>query len=430
MQLTLCFTKNRHCFVVLLFIQFGLLLLVAWWAGSTVNLFAEVDEELQADQSLIGVISASDINWVIAGDYWEKLTMGMNSFFDLATVAQQWNAAMPFPFTYRSFLFGMPGYGRRKLDTIYDTQRLNRLMSQYNLSLFSTFGHFLRSASRQVIALEIKYGEVRDSLGRHIYNSSCTKNTKKLIARLNSVTHKHSAKQFTVKKCCYVLAAHGTSPHEISSLCGFNMFDRITILIDQWRGYNDRRTFRLIMKKFYVPHPNPGTPLPYSKKIIETSTSLLRKHLNDSLSTKFVGVHLRSEKVMLKTRSVTIINQCFEKVYQLSHEIASNYSGIPVIYFGDRYSYLVFGKQLSETNINILECHTHSLFSRERNSAFDVLVEQDMVSRAEVLIMLGGGSFQMQILSQYRTLPNTRLAYQVCDEARHKPNDYLTMTRL
>ena len=133
---------------------------------------------------------------------------------------------------------------------------------------------------------------------------------------------------------------------------------------------------------------------------------------------------------MLKTRSVTIINQCFEKVYQLSHEIASNYSGIPVIYFGDRYSYLVFGKQLSETNIDILECRTHSLFSRERNSAFDVLVEQDMVSRAEVLIMLGGGSFQMQILSRYRTLPNTRLAYQVCDEARHKPNDYLTMTIL
>ena len=148
-------------------------------------------------------------------------------------------------------------------------------------------------------------------------------------------------------------------------------------------------------------------------------------NLGESSNTKFVGVHLRSEKIKLKTsNNDTIINQCFEKVHQLSREIASNYFGIPVIYFGDSYSHTVFGKQLSDNNITIL----HNVPSKERNLTFDALVEQDMVSRPEVLIMLGGGLFQMQILSQYRALPNTRLAYQVCDEARHKLNDYLKMT--
>ena len=427
-QLLSCFSKNRLCFALLI-ILLVLLLLAARWAGITVRFTGvAMDDELQADQSL-GVISASDINWVIAGDYWEKLTMGMNSFFDLATVAQQWNAAMSFPFTHNSFLYGLPADGRRKLDTIYDTQGLNRLMTQYNISPITTFGHFLRSASRHVIAIEIKYGETQNSFGQHIYHSSCTKNTKMLIDRLNTEAHKQSAKQFIIKKCCYVLAAHGTSPHEISSLCGFNLLDRKTILIDQWRGYNDRRWFRVIMKNFLVSHPSPWTPLPYSKKVTKTSTVLLKKHLGKSSNMKFVGVHLRSEKIKLRaSNNVTIINQCFEKVYQLSHEIASNYSGIPVIYFGDGYSHAVFGKQLSKNNIAILQCN-RNVPPKERNLAFDALVEQDMVSRAEVLIMLGGGSFQMQILSRYYTFPNARLAYQVCDEARHDLSDYLRMTR-
>ena len=77
--------------------------------------------------------------------------------------------------------------------------------------------------------------------------------------------------------------------------------DRVTILIKQWRGIEQKARFRLYMKHSRAPYPNPSwIPLPHSKSVNDSSIELLSSKL-PSPHMKFIGVHLRSEKVMSET---------------------------------------------------------------------------------------------------------------------------------
>ena len=73
-------------------------------------------------------------NSVIVGDYWEQMTMAMNSMFQLATIAKVWNATIPIPFTGHSYLYGLPT-GKQNLDTIYDIEKFLHLAEQFNITV-------------------------------------------------------------------------------------------------------------------------------------------------------------------------------------------------------------------------------------------------------------------------------------------------------
>ena len=102
--------------------------------------------------------------------------MAMNSMFQLATIAKEWNAIMPLSFTSNSFLYGLPvdqdtGTERQNLETMYNIEELVQLVEKFNLSMFTTFEQFLQKASRSVIGIELKYHKVQVSHGRHIWNA-------------------------------------------------------------------------------------------------------------------------------------------------------------------------------------------------------------------------------------------------------------------
>ena len=51
--------------------------------------------------------------------------MGMNSMFQLATIAKMWNATFPIPFTTNSKLYGLPDGGLNlDITFIYDFRKL------------------------------------------------------------------------------------------------------------------------------------------------------------------------------------------------------------------------------------------------------------------------------------------------------------------
>ena len=359
-------------------------------------------------------------NAVLAGDYWEKLTMSMNNLFDLVALADLWNATVPLPFTVNSYLYGIPTENSRKLDIIYNTEELNALMVQWRLPPFTAFEHFLLSASKNVIALQLNFGTDLDPEPQYpsnIYSGICTKSVFNLLSHLNIRLHDYnsSLQPFRVIKCCHILARHITSPSEISTKCGIQNMSRVTILLDQWRGvYYTQSNFRLYVKDFISPHPGPWLPLPYSKEIVNRANKLLLDRLNKVWHTKFIGVHLRSEKVRIKVGfNTTAISQCFQMVYKLSKKLAFVHN-LPVFYFGDGLTKSVFGEQMTKYHIKLLKCNT--IPSQKTDKGFEAQVEQAMVSRAEVLVLLGGGTFQLQIYSRYRRLKNTGLVYRVCDD--------------
>ena len=353
-------------------------------------------------------------NSVFAGEYWEKLTMAMNNLFALAAVAKQWNARMPLPFTSDSHLFGLPT--GKKLDMIYDREGINALMKQYHLLPFITFEKFLQSASRSVIVLEVKFQLAKGSSRKHIHDSNCTRSSTSLLSRLNQYANRSSLQPFHVIKCCRIVATQSTSPLEISTFCGIlNSTTKVTILLSQWRGIDENRAhYRLYMKDFNIPHPGPSTPVPYNVSVVSQSTAILKTHLKKHK--KFVGVHLRSERVWIhRTQKPAAVNidKCFQMLYNLTKDLAFRYHDLSVFYFGDDHTTKVFGKQMSKHNISLLK---YKMPAKERDRGFEAQVEQDMASRAEILVLLGGGSFQQQIYSRYCTLQNTRLVYRVCDE--------------
>ena len=361
-------------------------------------------------------------NSILVGDYWEKMTMGMNSMFQLATIAKMWNATFPIPFTTNSKLYGLPDGGLNlDITFIYDFRKLMYMCraKQFNITEFSTFEEFILSASRNVIGIELKYGRTLQTPvpAHHIYNVDCHKNiSSRLLHQLNHEASIRSLKPFHFVKCCHILAGHDTSPQEISKLCGIHDQGRVTILIKQWRGLENHPRFRLYMKNFAVPYPGPSIPLPHSHSIIRSSNRLLLSKL-PNLHTKFIGVHLRSEKVMLRNNTA-IYDYCFQLFYNLAQNLSTHY-GLPVLYLGDWATRRVFGTNMLKHKLLLTE------YSKTHDSGYNAQVEQAVLARAEVLILVGGGSFEVQVYNRFRTYNNSGIAYRVCAEESAR-NKYLT----
>ena len=355
-------------------------------------------------------------NSVIVGDYWEKMTMAMNSMFQLATIAKVWNATLPIPFTGYSYLYGLPA-GKLHLDSIYDIEKLLLLAKQFNITVFTTFEQFINTASRKVIGIEVKYSYNQSQFhANHIYNVDCHKDMDDTCSLLHELNHEasiRSLKPFHFVKCCHILAGYDTSPQEISKLCGTHDQGRVTILIKRWRGIENHARFRLYMKNFAVPHPDPNIPLPHSSNIIHRSIETLSRKLK-SPHVKFIGVHLRSEKIMLRNSYNRSLNgKCFELFHELAQEISA-FSGLPVVYIGDYVTSSVFGVNMMKHNIHLTEsCKTS-------DEGYRAQVEQAVLARADILILVGGGSFQTQVYNRFRTHNNTGVAYNVCIEEEHK----------
>ena len=128
----------------------------------------------------------------------------------------------------------------------------------------------------------------------------------------------------------------------------------MTILIKQWRGLERTARFRLYMKHFSIPHPDPNIPLPHSTNIIHSTNELLSSKLT-SANTKFIGVHLRSKQVLLREFNENTYDRCFQLFHNLTQKLSVRYSGLPVLYVGDSHTPLTFGKQMLEHNIVLTE---------------------------------------------------------------------------
>ena len=411
--------KKASCIFLLLVLIFSLLLMLNQGLLKIPGQYEELLEEplrVGSGDYDRSTQNSKPQNSVFAGEYWEKMTMAMDSMFTLAAIAKQWNASMPLPFTYNSFLFGLPTMTGKNLDTIYNREGINALMKQYHLLPFVSFEEFLQSASRSVIVLEVMFQLAKDSTGKHIHDGNCTKSSKSLLSGLNQHANRRSLQSFHVKKCCHILATqNGTSPMEISTLCSIPVnatTKPVTVLLRQWRGVEIESRYRLVMKNFNIPHPSTATALPHSASIVSQSTAFLKTHFKKH--SKFVGVHLRSERVWLYiSKKPAVIDKCFQMLYNLiTKDLTSKFHDLSVFYFGDDYTTTLFGKQMSKHDISLLR---YKMPSKLRDIGFEAQVEQDMVSRAEVLVLMGGGAFQQQIYNRYRTLQNKRLVYRVCD---------------
>ena len=103
--------------------------------------------------------------------------------------------------------------------------------------------------------------------------------------------------------------------------------------------------------------------------------------------------------------------------YNLTKTLSVRYSGLLALYVGDPLTTLVFGKKMTMHKIELTDLE----YRKTQDEGYKAQVEQATFARAEILVLVGGGSFQLQV---YNTYNNTGIVYNVCVE--EEKEKYLT----
>ena len=154
----------------------------------------------------------------------------------------------------------------------------------------------------------------------------------------------------------------------------------------------------------------PRYDLPYSQRLLDSTKKFTQSLTNGN---DFIGVHIRAQKLLIRHKENSNFHDkdCIIHLLEKVHEISKKYSSIGrIVYIADtfitKYSSLL--QNITVSRFNPAKFHVIN------NEAFTAQVEQNFLSKASVLIMCGGGSFEQSILLRYKTTNPNGHVYTVC----------------
>lgn len=346
---------------------------------------------------------------VLALKYWEQLTMATNNLLHLARLSDQWGAAAVVPFTRNSRLFGLPTRQMRSLDLVFNMRQLRELFSAKNITPLVPFDEFISTASRNVIFVSLYYGRTISTKQL----MKCHRNAKKLaIAPLNKEAQKRNLSRFYVEDCCSFKGMLPTTPEQISTVCGLTDKKSYTVVVQNWRGFLCAPgQQRLIIPSLcrQGKHLINGTTGSYPhSQFVKGNASLF---VQDWIGLEpYVGIHIRGDSLIVRNKSIpAIIPKCFRQLYSLLSTLSFKYS----ILFGDKKVSTIFGAYLRKYKLR----HDHfdpEFFGAVKDTGFVAQVESVILSKADILVIVGGGSFASQIMARFKREDNSRTIYLIC----------------
>ena len=377
------------------------------------------------DVQLGAIPSTTGDNWVRTGKsklvlaltFWEQLTMATNNLFHLVRVSSHWGARVVVPFTRNSRLFGLPQAGMLPLDLVFDVGKLMNLMStKFKLPPMEHFDEFISRGSRNVIFISLYY----DRFTRHQAVDCYRKASRLALSPLNEIAQRRNLSLFRIAHCCSLNGKLVITPDAISNMCKLTEFEDYTVIIRNWRGFVCvPRQPRLVIPSLcrQGKHLINGTTgsYPHSQFVFGNATMFIWSQLQDK---GYIGVHIRGDSLIVRNRSVPgIIPQCFSQLSSVLFNLTSTYPGFPTLLFGDHKVSSVFGGNLRQHNLTHL--HFNPLqFGASADNGFVAQVESCIAARAQVLVIVGGGSFAAQIMARYKhnsaTAGNSRVMYLIC----------------
>ena len=408
----------------------------------------------------------SKTNFVMSLSYWEQLTMATNSLCGLVNFARSWKSRVVLPFTLNAEFYGLPStvnfpsitgtppiYKKgptKSIDMLYDIETFNSdlLCKQYSLPPLVSFNEFISSANRQLIILHINFFDVppkslftggKSCVDCH-QHSQIKSVSYKLLNNLNAETSKRHLSPFKLHSACCLNHMHVIdSPVEIAKACGFGHLDGITLVFTVWRGYSNIPTkkFRLITSNsplFNKPSPSKD-PYPLSQSVINNATAFVKylSSCSSSSSQEFVSVHLRTAKVaMMGGNAGRRFRSCLDKTQTLLESLDNDCNSFETK-CGEKscYRYFVdygtFGSHSYEVSLGkkasfgILKqrhiapvYYNPNKYGGRADQGFVALVEQLSMAHSSVLVLVGGGSFQDQILRRFTQVGRGWRVYRVC----------------
>ena len=351
--------------------------------------------------------------YVLACSFWEKTTMAVTNMFSLLRFAHEWKAVVPVPFyiNWRSSwspyytLGGFPNYTDKTTLSLKSLFKLDDFQSsppKYpGLAQLVEYDHFL--------------GEMRNASHPHTFllkiyrynkNSKKQKHVIRKVGCKNFNANKHIPDDLkTSITCCLVPSLVPTLPSSISKACGFDGLNEFLVIIEIWRGIAvpaANKKCRLQVPSSFVANytfPIPSS-LQQSDHVVECADKFVKEFVGEGV--QFIGVHLRTEKLKLHSRSGLLNDTiCLQRTFETVKELERNTNIKHTLYFAD-LSWQYKKKTFKAYGVKVTK-FTPKKFGCLQNAAFVAQVEQTIVSRAARLVVCGGGSFQLAIMDRHRS---------------------------
>ena len=359
---------------------------------------------------------------LIAFDYWEQLTMATSHFFDLTALAAYGGRQVVVPFVNDSFFYGSPREkGFETLELYYNVSALNRTLRSHGHGTLISWNEFQDVCQGKLdVLVHFDYKNL---------NKTTTYNQDKRAFFDCENRKANTFEGFNVGKmiCMNVFAVTSVEKFENEVL------ERLPCVgFDQWRGIDNKYPYRA---QFNLPSAvtdrlySHNATMFFSSKLLYVARDFIAKNL----SPLFVSAQVRAEKILKsgKTfRNITAVEKCILHLVGLvQRHMNTSKALIPVFLATDFADYGSSSRRiakLSQDNIKSLSSMLASLkpviFQPSAYNLTDggavAIVEMNILASGDRLFVVGGGSFQEWLASQF--LSQNNIDQKSNDKCKHE----------
>ena len=412
--------------------------------------------------------NSSSRRYVIGLSYWEQLVMAARNMFQLVIVANDWGSRVVEPYAVNSRLFGFRNFvikrdlsltensGPLLLSQLVNIDKLNTIMCDHGLPHLVSLQQFIDNSAELVIVVHfIHYFSNPNDInvptnikGRIIaqFNSSpvidCAMLLKQYVYKISDLLHQESdgKRDHVIKQYYCVDATKFISTERLGEMIGISELEEFTVIVVDWHGYSKRS---MVYNSATGPHVNKratlGTSyngpsfaavtLPHSDRVINATDRYLQ-HVK--ITKPFIAVHIRSEKIgQVQVTHRGYLQSCMKQMLQLLEQLKQQHdinNIVICIDVGETGSDSCVNCRSGSTTLQILHDHnlevTHfdpAVINETYDKGFIALVEMNILSHGDHLIVVGGGSFQNQTVHNFilnHPIHSNSYAHEICTK-RH-----------
>ena len=375
--------------------------------------------------------------------HWEQMSNALNSLKLLAWFTASWKARVVEPFIQNDSHF-FHGFNDTKnsypMSTIFNTTKINENLHRHGIPPLTTYNDFLKHGAKDILLISIIYdGHKQRALNwskksnkyDNCKNSVCKGHSNNLLETMNRASKPDGETvNYKVVRCCCIYGLEPTSRRTFTEKCGISdaTTANYSIVFTDWRGISATGGGpRLFSPEFALEKDSLNNlTYPYSQSVKEGAMNFL-----ESVSTitnekhPVLLVHIRSEKILDKY-SKDAFNDCIKDMLKRKESILSSTNKSYIVaYMSDIGKYgskSCFKKDCLQMMMDASKKYNFELISYDPrkfggvdNPMFVAAVEQEMMSMADILILVGGGSYQHQLHQRFLSKHNyPNASYVMC----------------
>ena len=353
---------------------------------------------------------------VLSLSYWEQTANALKNLADL----QCWAGTLNISTVIEPAIYSTPGnvfqFSTRPNVTFKDYFNIslwNSLSRNLNYSKLVPLKRFLAKAHKNMLYIQLLIGKNKDAC-----------QTEEQLSKMMWMQDL-KARGFNIKiACVFQDSSIEDSSFSEMVLSSYNS-NKISIMFNEWRGINEKLNYRLKLEGSTCQRSYSGltaqlsalgNPVLFSKKLLAHRDYFISKFIHNK---EYIVVMVRTEKLDFTISKFNEIS-CIRDIVGDHNRAVELSNSSTTLYFTDfgehgssawsykwrtKSSAKNFSKHLevalnpTYTSVE-LNSHLESI-TKSKDSILIAMLQSLLAARAEVLILVGGGSFQSQTLSMY-----------------------------